>query len=219
MSNKGDVKIADFGLSVQMASNISNSFHVPVCTLLYQSPEQLFQVSKGYEYKADVWGLGCILAELIFGEPLFCTAKSFSHLIELIMQRFGQDAFENWSDVLTTKVYQNHQHRLRPNYNIRLFLKNKMPTIDPIAIDLLDKLLSIDPTNRISACDALLHPFFTEAPLPSDTYTSSYKSSCHWLRLSRIDCQKGIFQAKTERHKARPKAGELSCRRLTTPLE
>ena len=175
IGNRGEVKLADLGLSVQITPTHSGGFHVPVCTLLYQAPEQLFQTPKGYDFKADVWGMGCIFAELLLGEPLFCAARSFAQLVELIMQRFGGDVFEAWPEVQASKVFQTHQHRLKSGSRIQEYFLARLPNIDPLALDLLEKLLSVDPKARLSAIEALGHPFFHEAPLPLEpTQKSAY---------------------------------------------
>lgn len=74
LSNKGEVRLADLGLALSLPSGVFSAQH-PVCTLLYQSPEQLLHLPSGYGFKADIWGLGCILAELLTGEPLFLAAQ------------------------------------------------------------------------------------------------------------------------------------------------
>lgn len=169
VGRRGEVRLADLGLSVQMASDSPSLLHVPVCTLLYQSPEQLFGTPSGYGAAADVWGLGCILAELVTGEPFFAAAKTFNHLVELVLHRFGEEAFDGWSEVKASKHFVNNQQRLRKNSGLRGYFKSRRPNIDPLALDLLERILTLNPEHRPSASDVLLHPWFSAAPLASES--------------------------------------------------
>ena len=177
VSAKGEVKLADLGLSVQLPSGSPGALHQPVCTLLYQSPEQLFGTPSGYGARADVWGLGCILAELLTGEPLFCAAKTFKHLVEIVMSRYGEEAFNQWPEVRSSKYFINHQHSLRKVNGIRGYFKIKRPNLDSLSLDLLESLLSLNPEFRPSASDVLQHSWFTTSPLPSEGKGLFKKSS------------------------------------------
>ena len=67
VNNEGKVALADLGLSAKKPDGVQGAFLKPVCTLLYQSPEQLFRSPRGYNEKADIWSLGCVLYELLTG--------------------------------------------------------------------------------------------------------------------------------------------------------
>lgn len=66
------LKISDFGLSRVVDSNYDHHRHLSECasTLWYKAPELLLN-SKSYDSKVDIWGAGCVLAEMLLGKPLF----------------------------------------------------------------------------------------------------------------------------------------------------
>ena len=165
MSNTGDVKIADFGLSIDYSAS-SGRLHKPVTTLLYRAPEQVFNVRSGYDMSADVWSLGCVFAELLICEPLFCAAKNFAHFVEILLSRFGKEAFEDWPEVQESEAYQEHKTKLVKDSNIKAYIKTKKPSLEPAALDLLSRLLTLNPANRMQASDILAHEYFSSEPLP-----------------------------------------------------
>ena len=146
-------------------SGVVGGFSKPVCTLLYQSPEQLFQSQKLYDEKADIWSLGCIFYELLTGEILFY-AKSKDQLIDLMVQQFGNEEFGEWEEGKLTEVYQQHAHRLKRNKSLWNSVSSKIAEKE--ALSLLDLLCRLDPQKRPNANVILNHPFFTEMDESSD---------------------------------------------------
>lgn len=167
MNNKGEIKIADFGLSIDYSASSGRLFK-PVTTLLYRAPEQVFGVKSGYDMQSDVWSLGCIFAELLTCEPLFCAAKNFSNFVELLFARFSKENFDSWPEVQESEVFQEHKTKLVKDINIKNYLKTRKQNLDPHALDLLSKLLTLNPANRIRCSEVLEHHYFTSEPLPCE---------------------------------------------------
>jgi len=108
-----------------------------------------------------MWSVGCIFAELLLKEPLF-QAKAEIELISMIFKLLGPPTNESWPEysslplakTITPPSPQPHQFRQR------------FPFLTVAGIDLLSSLLTYDPERRISAEEALQHPYFSEAPVP-----------------------------------------------------
>lgn len=157
LSNKGELKIADFGLA--KTYNKYTRLTPGVVTHYYRAPE-LFYGSCYYNEKIDIWSIGCIFAELLLGKMLFAskTNKKLEHLNK-IYELLG-DPLKSWPQVTKFNLWED----LRPNkiYTNRLesHLKANCKEIDDDSIDLLQKFLAYNPEDRISAADALNHRYF-----------------------------------------------------------
>jgi cell division cycle 2-like protein len=120
----------------------------------YRAPEILLGATT-YSTAVDMWSVGCIFAELLLKEPLF-QAKAEVELLSMIFQLLGPPTDTSWPDysslplakTITLPPPQPHQLRQRFQY------------LTTAGIDLLLSLLTYDPENRISAEDALRHPYF-----------------------------------------------------------
>lgn len=161
-SNKGEVKIADFGLSRHKRPG-TKPLTVRVVTLLYRSPEILLGM-KDYTEKADIWSLGCIFAELLIGEPLFLTARSPNHLMELIIQKLGTPDSNYWPEMQNLPYYNEIYPKREFKSQLKNYLRKKKARIDKLGFDLLEKMLELHPGKRISCNEAIRHPFFHAEP-------------------------------------------------------
>jgi len=166
LNNKGELMIADFGLARNLNS-LSGHYTSCVVTLWYRSPELLLGTKK-YTTQVDIWSIGCIMAELILGTPLFPGDKE-PRQCELIFQTCGTPNEKNWpgctnlpyySTYVPSNIMEHHERTLK-NY----FLKQK-PFLDSVTLDFLDKLLTMNPEKRMTAKEALEHEYFTMVPLP-----------------------------------------------------
>lgn len=159
IGSRGEVKIADFGLS-RWQSSFQMSYSTDVVTLWYRAPEILLG-SSAYSFEVDVWSAGCILAELALGQPTF-PGRSDIHTIFLIFEKLGTPTEETWPGVSQLEHYSEKFPRWRTCGLISSAAKR--PEFEQAGgIELLRKMLECDPKKRISARRAKNNPFCLEA--------------------------------------------------------
>lgn len=151
INNRGQVKLADFGLArLFQAEDKSRPYTNKVITLWYRPPELLLGEER-YGTAIDVWSCGCILGELFLKKPLFQANEEFLQLM-VISRLCGTPCPANWPGVIHLPGFAN----LKPKKQYRRKVREEFgPLMPASALDLLDKMLALDPTKRISATEAL----------------------------------------------------------------
>lgn len=153
ISDKLVLKIADFGLA--KLSRSQPPFTDYVSTRWYRAPELLLK-AETYSGKVDIFGLGCILAEVFLLAPLFAGENELDQLGKIV-NVLGTPP-KDWA----------FAHKQAAKLGIkfreceRVPLKAVLPGASALSLDLIEKMLVYDPLKRISAADALRHPLFTE---------------------------------------------------------
>ncbi len=170
VDNKGELKVCDFGLARRFADPLRPYTHM-VVTLWYRAPELLLGAGV-YTPAIDIWSIGCILAELLLREPLFM-GKNEQDQVEKIFRLMGlppENIAASWPKfrlmVPNPAVYgkRGGQSKIRDRFP-KAGLPGDMYLSD-LGVDLLKKLLSLNPDERITARQALDHEWFKEDPLP-----------------------------------------------------
>jgi len=161
MNNRGTIKVADFGLARRYGDPVGvGGMTQLVVTLWYRAPEILLGAIT-YSTAVDMWSVGCIFAELLLKEPLF-QAHGELELLSMIFKLLGAPTKHSWPEYSSLQLAktislpspQPHQFRQKFQY------------LTSAGLDLLMSLLTYDPVRRISAEEALDHPYFSESPLP-----------------------------------------------------
>ncbi|KAI4262963.1 MAG: hypothetical protein L6R42_001870 [Xanthoria sp. 1 TBL-2021] len=154
-----DLKICDFGLAriqdPQMTGYVSTRY--------YRAPEIMLTWQK-YDVEVDIWSAGCIFAEMLEGKPLF-PGKDHVNQFSIITELLGtppDDVIQTIGSENTLRFVQSLPKRERQP------LANKFKNADPLAIDLLEKMLVFDPRQRVKAGDGLAHEYLAPYHDPSD---------------------------------------------------
>jgi len=161
LNNKGQLKLADFGLARPFSEHVNN-YTNRVITLWYRPPELLLGAVQ-YGTAIDMWSVGCILVELLAKRAVFPGRNEIEQL-ELIYKICGTPTEESWPDIVNLPLYKT----FKPQSVYRRVLREQFKTFTPEALDLIEKLLTLDPKKRISASEALDSEYFWTAPLPCD---------------------------------------------------
>ncbi|KAF8732923.1 hypothetical protein HU200_015273 [Digitaria exilis] len=146
-----DLKICDFGLA--RTTSETDFMTEYVVTRWYRAPELLLNSSE-YTAAIDVWSVGCIFMELMDRKPLF-PGRDHVHQLRLLMELIGTP---NESDLDFVNENARRYIRQLPRH-ARQSLPEKFPHVQPLAIDLVEKMLTFDPRQRITVEGALAHPY------------------------------------------------------------
>ena len=147
------LKLCDFGsakILVRSEPNISY-----ICSRYYRAPELIFGATD-YTTAIDIWSLGCVMAELLLGQPLFPGESGVDQLVEIIK-------------VLGTPT-REEIHDMNPNYTEFKFPQIKAhpwskvfhKRLSPDALDLISHLLVYSPEARFTGLEACAHAYFDE---------------------------------------------------------
>ncbi|XP_068811829.1 cyclin-dependent kinase 10 isoform X3 [Struthio camelus] len=161
MTDKGCVKIADFGLA-RTYGMPPKPMTPKVVTLWYRAPELLLGMTT-QTTSIDMWAVGCILAELLAHKPLL-PGTSEIHQIDLIVQLLGTPNENIWPGFSKLPLVSQYTLRKQPYNN----LKHKFPWLSEAGLRLLNFLFMYDPKKRATAKDCLESSYFKEKPLPCE---------------------------------------------------
>uniref|UniRef100_A0A8C6ZWH8 Mitogen-activated protein kinase 15 n=1 Tax=Nothoprocta perdicaria TaxID=30464 RepID=A0A8C6ZWH8_NOTPE len=161
------VKLCDFGLArslCQMNEDQGNpALTEYVATRWYRAPEILLS-SQSYTKGVDMWSIGCILGELLLGKPLFpgtSTVNQIEHILRVLPAPSAEDILAMQSDYRASVI-----NRLSSGQ--RVTFEEILPSSTPLhALDLLKKLLVFNPDKRLTAEEALQHPYVKRFHCPA----------------------------------------------------
>lgn len=154
IDKNGVLKLADFGLA-KKASFLQRRKSNSIVSLWYRSPEIILG-SEQYLLGVDMWSLGCIFAELMQTRPIFY-CKTDEEVLIKAFRMMGTPNENHCSHLLKLPYFKKFKF---VHFDKPASLQEFFPKAHPCAIDLLDKMLNLDPRNRITAKEALHHEFF-----------------------------------------------------------
>lgn len=169
LTNNGILKICDFGLARKYGDPLV-PYSPGVVTLWYRAPEILLG-SPTYTPAVDMWAVGCIFAELVLMEALIQGRGELDQLSKM-SELLGSPREAIWPGFSSLPNARRIAFRAPESSRLKECLLPKSHArrayITPKGVDLVERMLTYDPSARITASEALEHPFFQEAPAPKD---------------------------------------------------
>ncbi|KAK2955260.1 putative Glycogen synthase kinase-3 beta [Blattamonas nauphoetae] len=163
----GELKLCDFGSAKAILEGEESICYI--CSRYYRAPELVFG-ARFYGTASDLWGIGCIICELILGRPLF-PGENNDDQMKKIVQIMGIPTKEDLKDMKAE--YRCPYLSVNP-----ITLRKILPAnLDPSLLDLVTQLLTYSPSKRPTAFNSLNHPFFDPLSdaLPSSPATTESK--------------------------------------------
>ncbi|KAJ8308756.1 hypothetical protein KUTeg_013630, partial [Tegillarca granosa] len=154
ISRQGQVKLCDFGFARVLNNGPGAEYTDYVATRWYRSPELLVGETT-YGNPVDIWAIGCVFAELLTGQALW-PGKSDVDQLYLIKKTLG-DLLPRHKEIFANNVFFKgttipEPDRMEP-------LESKFPGISQAAMDFMKSCLKMDPSQRLSCSDLLVHPY------------------------------------------------------------
>ncbi|KOS39059.1 hypothetical protein ACN38_g10113 [Penicillium nordicum] len=180
----GEIRLIDFG-----SATFDDEYHSSVVsTRHYRAPEIILNL--GWSFPCDIWSIGCILVEFFTGDALFQTHDNLEHLAmmesvignridtalvkKVIAGRGGSSNSaskyfnRNKIDYPNTETTRASRKYVRAMKSLTEFIPTNTP-FNRSFLDLLQQIFVYDPKNRITAKEALKHPWFKETLVDDGT--------------------------------------------------
>ncbi|XP_076438546.1 glycogen synthase kinase-3 beta-like [Babylonia areolata] len=154
----GVLKLCDFGSAKVLVRGEPNVSYI--CSRYYRAPELIFGATD-YTCQIDVWSAGCVLAELLLGQPIFPGDSGVDQLVEII-KVLGTPTREQ-----IREMNPNYSEFKFPQIKAHPWTKVFRPRTPPEAIQLVSRLLEYTPSARIQPMEACAHAFFDELRDPA----------------------------------------------------
>jgi mitogen-activated protein kinase 1/3 len=159
-----DLKICDFGTGRGVGRKQLNMTLMEYVTTRWYRPPEGLMLATHYTSAVDVWSVGCILAELILRRPLFPGKHNYDQL-DQIFSVLGTPPKEQ-IDKIQNEKYRNYLKNI-PDKESKSF-KEIFSNANPQAIDMIERMLVLDPEKRLTVDEALVHPYLAPLHDPED---------------------------------------------------
>ncbi|KAJ6753108.1 CELL DIVISION PROTEIN KINASE [Salix koriyanagi] len=153
--------LGDFGLANVLNSRNQNQLTSRVVTLWYRPPE-LLMGSTSYGVSVDLWSVGCVFGEILFGKPLL-KGRTEVEQLHKIFKLCGSPSDDFWK-----RSKLSNATMFKPQHPYESSLQERCKDIPATAVDLMETLLSIEPVKRGTASSALLSQYFRTMPYACD---------------------------------------------------
>ncbi|KAL5183434.1 Protein IMPAIRED IN BABA-INDUCED STERILITY 1 [Glycine soja] len=157
VNNEGILKVADFGLANFSNSGNKQPLTSRVVTLWYRPPELLLG-STAYGPSVDLWSVGCVFAELLIGKPIL-QGRTEVEQLHKIFKLCGSPPEEYWK-----KTRLPHATLFKPQQPYDSSLRETFKDFHASTVNLLQTLLSVEPSKRGTASSALSLEYFKIKP-------------------------------------------------------
>ncbi|BFZ25520.1 hypothetical protein BsWGS_28560 [Bradybaena similaris] len=151
--DSGVLKLCDFGSAKVLVRGEPNVSYI--CSRYYRAPELIFGATD-YTCQIDVWSAGCVLAELLLGQPIFPGDSGVDQLVEII-KVLGTPTREQ-----IREMNPNYSEFKFPQIKAHPWSKVFRPRTPSDAILLVSRLLEYTPSGRMTPLEACAHTFFDE---------------------------------------------------------
>eukprot|EP01059_Diplonema_ambulator_P011752 TRINITY_DN2178_c3_g1_i1.p1 TRINITY_DN2178_c3_g1~~TRINITY_DN2178_c3_g1_i1.p1 ORF type:complete len:416 (+),score=132.35 TRINITY_DN2178_c3_g1_i1:75-1250(+) len=165
-----DLKICDFGLARDEPKEDDQYLTDYVTMRWYRAPELVME-SKIYNGAVDVWGVGCLIAEMHGSKPLF-PGKDRVNQLDKVIDIIGTPVEE---ELCTVGSEAAQKYIRKKSKKTRMDFAGKFPHADPLAMDLMNRMLVFHPQKRITVTAALEHPYLEELHDEEDEDVSDVK--------------------------------------------
>jgi len=160
LNSECHVKVADFGLARSVHAKNKDSAPILteyVATRWYRAPEILLGSTK-YTKGVDMWSIGCILAEIYLGKPLFPGTSTLNQ-IERVLEVTGRPSKDDIASIQGPQAGAIIDSlKVTKHRNV----KDMFPTMGAEGVDLMKKLLQFNPMKRPTIEMALKHPYVAQ---------------------------------------------------------
>ena len=196
-----DLKICDFGLAKEETDDGEDMTDY-VTMRWYRAPELVME-HKNYTTQIDVWGIGCILGELLGSRPL-CQGKDRVNQLDRIIDVIGTPSEDEISAIGSAAA---QKYLRKKGQKPCLNWVEKYPHASAESIDLLKRLLMFHPDKRITVDDAMRHPYLAPLHDEADEHISvplfNFDESA---QKTTQDVKRAIYQESMTFHKIHPKS-------------
>ncbi|KAG1445009.1 hypothetical protein G6F56_010068 [Rhizopus delemar] len=157
---KKQLRLIDWGLAEFYHSG--TAYNVRVASRYFKGPELLVDFQE-YDYSLDLWSYGCMFASMIFRkEPFFHGHDNYDQLVK-IARVLGTDELFKYTAKYAIKLDSEYDtilgRHIRKPWTKFVTADNQLFATDD-ALDFLDKLLRYDHQERLTAKEAMEHPYF-----------------------------------------------------------
>lgn len=213
IASTGEIKLADFGLSRFFGS--PDPYYTRMVFSRWYRPPELFFECAVYTEVVDIWAAGCIFAELFLRSPWFPGTTDIDQLGK-IFAILGTPNEENWPGIQNVPLF------VRWNPTMPQPLEKVFPQASSDAIDLLKRMMKLDPGQRPTAAEALEHPYFTKnlpvPTLPSNLPKPKKREDAPLTAGGPIELQRHNFEEVAKKIKSAAGADQTG-KRKRSPLE
>ncbi|KAJ7801408.1 kinase-like domain-containing protein [Mycena leptocephala] len=155
-----ELRLIDWGLAEFYHPGVE--YHVRVGSRHYKPPELLVGY-KRYDYSLDLWSTGCMFAAMIFRKQHFFRGSDNEDQLLKIMRVLGTDRFDAYLKAYDIP-FESDLEDLLGTYPARPWARfvtaENQHLASPDALVFVDRLLRFDPRERLTAAEAMAHPYF-----------------------------------------------------------